>query len=816
MTNSKTETCNSKKDYPIERFTIKNDCPFFIKQEAKCLKKINIFFGINGVGKTQISRAFHKYNGTENGTEELQIIPKPSNGIKFLVFNRDFVEKNFSSDEIKSINKIKDYLEDPKNTEIRELIDDVEKEIKILYRKTWSWGKIIEYNEIEKIFKTKKSGFWKNHLKGRFTFFLSREIERYKEDYEKILKEYGNKKEHILEKFINFDLQDGEKKFSNRKDKLPDLLEKFNKLKKAQIFYKLENLQVQHINLLENEIKIAFNLLNEKPAKSKDNDFERFINLISDYTENENFHSWLKRGWELFNKLPWKGKILSSKFDKCLFCQKSDFIPIEKKYRNYFERLDFENKKDELNRHHHKINELIESLNELKGKIAEIREKTEGWLDGWRKKEKKMQFYEEQIENFVNYLISLNVKIKNKINLEIDNSTKKIKERENQKSLVKQDLDDIQKDINSYLEEYRNMLSEKEEKITELSKLFFFKIYKSKKSLVEYFINKWQKREINEKKIRRKIKDLKESPKYKYKKTDLSVQNINTNINKFNFCFKIVDKQVDNNERYEIISQENDKEVGYKKISEGEKTIISFLYFLEKWKKQYEDDKKLIIVIDDPISSLVRENVLILTELLMETLKTKKEYLCQQLFILSHDFYFLNEFSHIFRQKMTTEERNENEKGRILISSFMIYKKLIRDKCISILEKDKKKKLKNVYRYYWYAYNKLKREISDEKPNICSLLLPNIMRNILEFFGQFYYYDDSKWYKTKNKIKELNREMNKYSHYDLSNSDRGTEILHCKCLVQKSINQFENFFKCNHCKHFNEMRLIGDNSKRES
>ena len=812
MTNSKTETCNSKKDYPIERFTIKNDCPFVIKQEAKCLKKINIFFGINGVGKTQISKAFHKYNGTENGTEELQIIPKLSNGIKFLVFNRDFVEKNFSSDEIKSINKIKDYLEDPKNTEIRELIDDVEKEIKILYRKTWNWDKIIEYNEIEKVFKTKKSGFWKNYLKGRFTFFLSREIERYKEDYEKILKEYGNKKEHILEKFINFDLQDGEKKFSNRKDKLPDLLEKFNKLKKAQIFYKLENLQVQHINLLENEIKIAFNLLNEKPAKSKDNDFERFINLISDYTENENFHSWLKRGWELFNKLPWKGKILSSKFDKCLFCQKSDFIPIEKKYRNYFERLDFENKKDELNRHHHKINELIESLNELKGKIAEIREKTEGWLDGWKIKEKKMQFYEKQIKNFVNYLNNLNLKIKNKISLGSDILTEKVQESENQRSFLKQDLDLIQKNINSYLKEYRNMFGEKEKKIMELNQLFFYKTYKLKESLVKYFKKKWKKRSVNEKEIRRKIKDLKENPKYKYEKTDLSIEDINANINKFNFRFKIANKQ-NNNERYEIISQENNEEIGYKKISDGEKTIISFLYFLEEWKKQHLDNKKLIIVIDDPISSLVRENVLILTELLVETLReTKNKYRCQQFFILSHDFYFLNEFLHIFRQKVSFKEKKEKKWWKNLVSNFMIYQKLINGKCISILDIDEKEKLKNVYRYYWYSYNKLRREMSDEKPNICSLLLPNIMRNILEFFGQFYYYDDEKWNETRREIKELKRQMDKYSHYDLSNSDRGTETLHCKGLVQKTIDQFEKFFKSKHCEHFHEMRSIGDNS----
>ena len=73
-----------------------------------------------------------------------------------------------------------------------------------------------------------------------------------------------------------------------------------------------------------------------------------------------------------------------------------------------------------------------------------------------------------------------------------------------------------------------------------------------------------------------------------------------------------------------------------KRLSEGEKTAIAFLYFLVQLKDQDFDLSEGVVVIDDPISSLDASAIYQAFSFLKNETQDAK-----QLFILTHNFEFL-------------------------------------------------------------------------------------------------------------------------------------------------------------------------------
>lgn len=110
---------------------------------------------------------------------------------------------------------------------------------------------------------------------------------------------------------------------------------------------------------------------------------------------------------------------------------------------------------------------------------------------------------------------------------------------------------------------------------------------------------------------------------------------------------------------YRIIRGDNDAPV-FKTLSEGERTIISILYFLEACQgvlNKEHSPKKRIIVIDDPISSLSNLYIFNIGRILRSILypKYKKDAVSktgytiepkfEQVFILTHSLYFFYEMT---------------------------------------------------------------------------------------------------------------------------------------------------------------------------
>lgn len=223
--------------------------------------------------------------------------------------------------------------------------------------------------------------------------------------------------------------------------------------------------------------------------------------------------------------------------------------------------------------------------------------------------------------------------------------------------------------------------------------------------------------------------------------------------------FKII-KYCENS--YKVVRGE-EKETVFRSLSEGEKMIISFLYFLElcKGKKGAEEtEKKKIIVIDDPISSLSHIYVFNVGRLIKNEFLGKKEtkkngetgekiiewkYKYEQVFILTHSLYFfyeVTETKHDERKETQNLIRlSKNESGSSFVS--MSYEEI-----------------QNDYQAYWLI-------IKDNTQH--PALIANCMRNIIEYFFNFVEKKDLNSFflqepLNSNRFQAFHRYINRESH----------------------------------------------------
>jgi len=152
----------------------------------------------------------------------------------------------------------------------------------------------------------------------------------------------------------------------------------------------------------------------------------------------------------------------------------------------------------------------------------------------------------------------------------------------------------------------------------------------------------------------------------------------------------------------------------FQTLSEGEKMIISFLYFRElcKGKKTASSySNKKIIVIDDPISSLSHVYVFNIGQLIKSEYFNNTKY--DQIFVLTHSLYFFYE--------LTDTKPDRREKNQKL---FRIIKNREGSKIVNM----KYEEIQNDYHAYWLIIK------DDNQP---PALIANCMRNIIEYFFNF-------------------------------------------------------------------------------
>lgn len=125
---------------------------------------------------------------------------------------------------------------------------------------------------------------------------------------------------------------------------------------------------------------------------------------------------------------------------------------------------------------------------------------------------------------------------------------------------------------------------------------------------------------------------------------------------------------VEESKNYKII-REDGREA--KNLSEGEKTVIAFSYFLATLEDKNINLKDTIVVIDDPVSSLDQNYLYNLLVLLYRRFKAPSKF--RQLFVLTHNFYFFKKFRDILLNA------NKSDKSKVN------FYKIIKEKDTSVI-----------------------------------------------------------------------------------------------------------------------------------
>jgi wobble nucleotide-excising tRNase len=180
-------------------------------------------------------------------------------------------------------------------------------------------------------------------------------------------------------------------------------------------------------------------------------------------------------------------------------------------------------------------------------------------------------------------------------------------------NLIKK-LNDFLITINDQISQYNKKIDNKIKTKDEIKKKFWNLMRFNYSQIIEVYQleNKQkedQKNEISKRvlEIEKKIELEKNNIKEQQKKTvniKEAIDNINNEL--INLGLDSFSIKKHSNNLYKIVRDGEDKNAFFS-LSEGEKTVISFLYFVELCKgKQNEEDvnNEKIIIIDDPISSL--------------------------------------------------------------------------------------------------------------------------------------------------------------------------------------------------------------------
>ncbi len=593
----------------------------------------NIIFGNNGCGKTSLTRAFEllisknkhieKYRTISTAEspsiefeckdESYTIEPNSNIGVpsfKVEIYNSDFLHNNapFSSEfglkelddgviilegsvlgeETKEINQLKDFKE------------KVEKEKK----------KIKDENSAETLIAKQES-----------------EIKKCDEEIEKIRKKVTSRTIQITldEIKINNFCEVSKNHFKYQEDALTNLEKDFDELDEAmKEFDDLKEMKLpKDYQTIKDKLESLFSFDIDKEAGQVSKEIKEHISKVG--------RKFIEKGIELQKKMP---------DNACPFCTQEITNNIIQAYTSYF-------------------NKSIEQFNQKSLKMSETLKKI---LEQWNIKEILQSF--ERFEPFMKKDFSTNKEsLENaleQIKVLLEKLQKEVGKKEgvkNEKEFQETDkkLSENYKNLQKCVDETRNILNQKKEQEEKLEKL--------KKELKEARIKKakhdsydWQK---SKEEAERKLSVLERGHKrlncllekidnklkglYDQKRPDIKI--INSYLKALNL------PKYSLNEDYRIVLNSVDLENSEAKmiLSDGEKTTLAFAYFLARLKLFYkkEDLKNLVVVIDDPISSLDEQRIYNTTclvakinqELVGEALKENEDK--AQVFVLTHNHTFM-------------------------------------------------------------------------------------------------------------------------------------------------------------------------------
>lgn len=231
------------------------------------------------------------------------------------------------------------------------------------------------------------------------------------------------------------------------------------------------------------------------------------------------------------------------------------------------------------------------------------------------------------------------------------------------------------------------------------------------------------------------------------KNTEILANNINNKI-KSTVNFSLYRKEENGQEFYEIKEKIDGREETTRpitKLSDGEKNIIAFLYFIESLNEPDKKDREKIIVFDDPMNSNDDTMQYLITSEIENIVKSIYPNKKDKLILLTHN-------AHFYRNNLEGLPGIHRNGG---YSKYNIYKfRAINGK--TIIEKIDKAN-KDINSSYQRLWDEVVFLYEHKKPNF----MLNLIRQIIETFCSFSAKDKNDFYK---KFPELKKLLNVNSH----------------------------------------------------
>ncbi|WP_231224689.1 AAA family ATPase [Helicobacter pylori] len=596
-------------------------------------KDYNVIFGNNGCGKTSLTRAFELLISKDKCIEKYRTISTAeSPSIEFECKDGSYkIEPNSNigapSFKVEIYNS--DFLHNnaPFNSEfgLKKLDDGV-----IILEGSVLGEETKEINQLknckEKVEKRKKKIKDENSAET-LSAKQESEIKKYDKEIEKIRKEMTSKTIQITldEIKINNICEVSKNKFKVQEDALTNLKKDFDELGEAmKKFNDLKEMELpKDYQTIRDELKSLFSFDIDKEAGQVSEEIKEHMSKVG--------REFIEKGIELQKKMP---------DNACPFCTQEITNNIIQVYTSYFNK---------------RIEQFNQDSLEVSGTLKKI-------LEQWNIKEILQSF--ERFEPFMKKDFSTNKESLKNVLEQIKVLLEKLQKEVDKKGGVKnekefQEIDkkllENYKKLQQCVDETRNILKQKKEQKEKLEKLKTkLKEARIKKAKHDSYDSQKSKREAERKlsvlncrherlnrlleKIDKKLKEL-----YDQKRPD--IETINNYLKALNLPKYSLDKD------YRIVLNSDALENSEAKIilSDGEKTTLAFAYFLARLKLFYkkEDLKNLVVVIDDPISSLDEQRIYNTTclvakinqELAREKLSNKEDK--AQIFVLTHNHTFV-------------------------------------------------------------------------------------------------------------------------------------------------------------------------------
>ena len=698
-------------------------------------KKVNLLYGLNGTGKSTFSEFLYDQTGARfsqcsiEGLEENDTV---------LVYNQKFVQDTFYEPE--GIHGI--FTLSKGNADAQKVIDTTSAEVKKL-------------TEQKRKIEEKKTKDEQKHLG---------EIEEYKKQVWKIKTEYtggdrvlefcldglkGNK-DTLFKHIVSLEKPEGELDYS-----VDDLKKEAQQLQgEAQSRQLLSKVLINVEDIEQSE------LLSKVIVGNKNSSVASLIETLGN-------SDWVNTGIKYVHIDGEKGV--------CPFCQQKTITQnFLKQINAYFD--------ESYNRDKSQIEQMISRYD------AEIKKATDFF--NAIKDDFFLEKNKAEIESLSANLISV---LKHNLNT----LREKVKTLSIQVSL--QPINKIIESINSIIENANSEITLYNQRIADIkgskSKIrdsFWRLMRKEYNSVIELYAANEKAYEQLVKNIQKELQEktseintntaLIEENRKKTVNIDEAVANIKNGLIDIGITDFTIEKYSEEEALYRLKREDLDEDV-FKTLSEGEKMVISFLYFIELCKGESIAEKasnKKIVVIDDPISSLSHIYVFNIGRLIHnEFLRTQKY---DQLFILTHSLYFFYELTNT-----NHKERKESQK------LFRICKNTES----SYFEDMKYEDIQNDYQAYWHI-------IKDEKQP--PALIANCMRNVMEYFFNFVEKQDFAQVFQRPELQEnrymaFNRYMNRESH------SKGQNIFDIKEFNYDSFREaFKKVFETEgYIDHYNKM-----------